>query len=100
MNVVNAIAKVRFATARPQRVSLEKTPELCTELVCMEAGQSLKVSAGECVYYVVTGSGELTCGGTTEELSPGCAASIGPKEPHTLVASGEGRLICIAVSKA
>lgn len=99
MNVVNAIAKVRFATAKPQRISLDKTAELSTELVCMEPGQRLKVSSGGYVYYVVTGSGELTSGDKTEELSPGCAASAGPGESHTLVASGEARLICIAVSK-
>ncbi len=100
MNVVNAIAKVRFASAKPQRVSLDKSDELCTELICLEAGQELKVKSGDCVYYIVTGNGELTFGDKTEDLSPGCAASLGPKESHTIATSGETRLICIAVSKA
>jgi len=100
MNVVNAIAKVRFATARPQRITLDKSAEFCTDLVCMEPGQRLKGGHGKCVYYIVTGTGELTSGDRAAELSPGSAASVGPEESHTLAASGEARLICIAVSKA
>ena len=99
MNVVNAIAKVRFATAKPQRISLDKSDELCTELICMEQGQSLSVKSGDCVYYVVTGEGQFTIGDDTEELSPGSVAFAGPGESHTLTASGEARLITIVVSK-
>ena len=99
MIVVNAIAKVRFATAKPQRISLDKTDELCTELICMEPGQTLSVKSGSCVYYVVTGGGEFTSGDNTQELTPGCIASVGVGESHTLSASGETRLVCTVVTK-
>lgn len=97
MDFVNAIAKVRFASARPQRVALCKGESLTAELLCMEPGQKAKIETGEWTYYVITGTAVLKCGGQTSELPTGGFASCGAKEPHSLTGSGDQRLICLAI---
>jgi len=97
MNFVNAIAKVRFASAKAQRVQLHKSETLLAEMLCMEPGQDVKVESGQWAYYIVTGTAGLTAGGTTNKLPTGQLAVTAPDEPHTIANSGESRLLCLAV---
>ena len=99
MDLVNAIAKVRFSSAKPQRVQLHKGQTLLAELLCMEAGQDLKVSRGEWAYYVVMGSATLTANGKSSEVPTGQFAALGPAEPHVLSNKTERRLICLALTQ-
>jgi mannose-6-phosphate isomerase-like protein (cupin superfamily) len=98
MNLVNAIAKVRFGSAKPQRIQLHKSEAMLAEILCMEPGQQLNVTAGEWTYYVVTGGATLTTDGKDSNLSTGQFAAVGPKEPHTLANAAEQRLVCLAVT--
>ncbi len=100
MECVNAISKVRFGSAKPQRVQLAKNNELQSELICMEPGQQLKVSSTECAYYIIKGTASLTTADKTADLSAGQFVSVGHDERHTLTANGDDRLICISVSIA
>jgi len=100
MNTVNAIAKVRFSTAKPQRVQLHKGPGLLAEMLCMEAGQKLRMSAAEWIYYVVMGRVALTAGGRTTHLATGQFAACAANEAHTIANAGEGRLVCLAIAPA
>jgi mannose-6-phosphate isomerase-like protein (cupin superfamily) len=100
MDAVNAIGKVRFSSAKPQRVQLHKSAGLLAELICMEAGQELNVPAGELTYYVVMGTASISAGGQTAEIPPGHFAATGADEAHTISNAGEGRLVCLAVGQA
>jgi mannose-6-phosphate isomerase-like protein (cupin superfamily) len=95
MDIVNAISKVRFASARPQRVQLHKDGRAPVDLLCMEPGQSLKVSAGRWGYYVITGAAQVESGGKVSPLPTGQLAVTGEGEPHTITAAGEQRLVCL-----
>jgi mannose-6-phosphate isomerase-like protein (cupin superfamily) len=97
MDVVQAIGKVRFASARPQRVHVSRSDLCAVEMLCMEAGQEAKVTAGPWTYYVVMGTAGLTSGPRREELTAGQAATTGADEVHTVANAGEGRLVCLAV---
>ena len=97
MDVINAIAKVRFSSARPQRVQLHRCQEYTCDLVCLEPGQELNAT-GQCAYYVIAGSGELKAGANTKALKMGNLATCEQRESHTLVNSSEQRLICLGIS--
>ena len=97
MDVVQAIGKVRFASARPQRVHVSRNGACAVELLCMEAGQEAKVTAGPWTYYVVMGAARIAAGRRAEQIAAGEAAVTGPDEVHTLANAGEGRLVCLAV---
>jgi quercetin dioxygenase-like cupin family protein len=99
MEVINAISKVRFASARPQRVSLARDDACVIEMLCMEPGQQARVSSGAWTYYVVTGSARITAEGLASDLPPGQAASTRPGETHTVANAGEARLVCLAVGR-
>jgi mannose-6-phosphate isomerase-like protein (cupin superfamily) len=99
MDIVNAIAKARFASAKPQRVQLHKDGRAPIDLLCMEPGQSLKVSSGSWAYYVVTGTAEMVSGSTTSRLPTGQIAVAAKDEPHTITAAGEQRLVCLAIGR-
>jgi len=96
MDVVNAIAKVRFSSARPQRIQLYKEPELTMELLCMEAGQGATVTSGRWAYYVVTGTAAVNDGEKSEQLPTGQLAVVNPPRKHTITNAGEGRLVVLA----
>ncbi len=98
MNLVNAIAKVRFSTARPQRVKIHKGWNLRAELLCMEPGQDEKVSSGEWSYYVITGMASVAYGSQRAKLISGQFFAFAPSEAHTITATGEKRLVCLATS--
>ena len=62
MDVLNAISKVRFNSARPQRVQLFKCDEFVCELLCLEPGQEL-TATGRRAYYLIAGNGQMkACG--------------------------------------
>lgn len=100
MNVLNAIAKVRFASTRPQRVQLAKEEKLAVELLCFEPDQSLDLQAGPRCYYVVTGRAALATGGQQTQLGTGEFAALRGAEPHTVANGGPDRLVCLAVQAA
>lgn len=97
MDSCNAIAKVRFASARAQHVPLAKTPWAQAELLCLEPGQDVTNHTGQTIYYVLSGSATLASGGETLALGAGHFAVSDADEPHTLSASGEQRLLCLAL---
>ncbi len=97
MEIVNAIAKARFASSGPQCVSLRKDGPAQAELLCMEPGQELTVTAGRWVYYLVKGTARLCAGGEDHELAAGQVAAMSPNERHSIANIGEQRLICFAV---
>lgn len=97
MEVVNAVAKVRFNSARPKRVQLRKVASVSCDLLCLEPGQDL-AGAGPCAYYVIAGTGALKVGAVAQGLSMGHLASCDPGEKHVLVNPSEQRLICLVIS--
>ena len=98
MEVINAIAKARFASSQPQRVRLHKDSRLLSELVCMEPGQALDVTSGRWVYYEVKGCARASTAEGEADLSAGAVADFAPDQKHTIMNTGEQRLICFAVA--
>ena len=99
MDTVNAVSKVRFASARPQRVHLARNDSQLVEMICLEQGQQTQVATGPWVYYVIAGTAKLVSAGQEGMLAPGHLACLGAAEPHTVANAGEGRLICLALGR-
>jgi quercetin dioxygenase-like cupin family protein len=99
METINAIAKVRFSSARPQRVQLHRSDSLQVELVCMEPGQQLRAPKGEWSYYMITGKGAVTGGGAEQALPTGQMAVSHAGEACTITNAGEQRLVVLAVGR-
>ena len=98
MDILNAIAKVRFASSRPQRVQLAKGGPAPIDLLCMEPSQKLKVPAGRRAYYVVTGAARVESAATAAtDLAPGQFALTAEDEAHTISAAGDQRLVCLVI---
>jgi len=97
MDVINAIAKVRFSSARPQRVQLSKCPKYTCELICLEPGQEFS-AAGRCGYYVILGNGSIKGSKGSLPLSPGKFVACDEDEAHTIINSSEQRLVCLVIS--
>ncbi len=97
MDILNAITKVRFNSARPQRVQLLKCDEYVCELLCLEPGQELTAS-GRSAYYLIAGHGEIRSGKDVQATELGHFINCEEGESHTIVNSSEQRLICLAVS--
>lgn len=97
VDVFNAITKVRFNAAKPQRVRLRKGEDFCCQLLCLEAGQEVTAS-GPCGYYVIAGLGAVRHGAESRPLSIGSFASCEDGESHVLANGSEQRLICLAVT--
>ena len=97
MDVVNAISKVRFASAKPQTVHLHKGTRLAADLLCMEPGQRLEVSPAERIYYVVTGAATLSVHGTETPVPTGQLAATAADEPHGIANAGSQRLVCVVI---
>ena len=97
MNVVNVISKVRFNSARPQRVNLEKSGGVICDLLCLEPGQ--ENDGGQAwAYYVIAGSGQLKTSQGKSELVMGCLAVLDNGQAHAIVNGPEQRLICLVLS--
>jgi hypothetical protein len=99
METFNAISKVRFSSARPQRVQLQKLNGMVCDLLCLEPAQELSMS-GRCAYYVIAGQGVIKAGKLVHDLTLGCFAATGSEEHHSLHNDSEQRLICLAISIA
>ena len=97
MDVINAIGKVRFNSARPQRVQLSKCPAYTCDLLCLEPGQEL-TAAGRCAYYIVAGNGQIKSRQGPQPIAMGKFIACDDNESHTIVNSSEQRLICLAVT--
>jgi hypothetical protein len=95
MDIVNAIGKVRFNSARPQRVQLSKSGPLVSDVLCLEPGQRLS-AGGHCVYYIISGSGSIVSGPEKQALAMGGFACMDGS--HAIVNDSEQRLICLAVA--
>jgi quercetin dioxygenase-like cupin family protein len=99
MDTVNAIAKARFASAKPQRVQLQKDEQgLSIEMLCLEPGQDVSVRSGRWAYYVVTGTAVIEADGQQHPLATGHVAISAPGEKHKLVNASETRLICLVMA--
>ena len=99
MDIVNAIAKARFGTAKPQCIQLYRGDGLAAELLCLETGQKIAVGSGEWAYYIVTGTATLASGEQTIEVPTGQLAATGPNEIHSLANVGEARLVVLATGR-
>ncbi len=100
METINAISKVRFGTAKPQRVQLHKGAGLLAEILCMEAAQKLKGLSGERIYYVIMGTADITANGKTTTITAGQFAAAADGETHDIANAGEGRLVCLVAATA
>jgi uncharacterized cupin superfamily protein len=100
MESINAIAKVRFNSAKPQIVGLYKGEGFVTELLCMEPGQATDGPAGERTYYVITGTATLSQGDSTVTVAAGHVASApAGQEGHRLTNSSQQRLVCLVTRR-
>ena len=97
MDIVNAIAKVRFSSARPQRINIHKSGQLVAELLCLEPGQEVKVNSGQRLYYVIRGTATLATADKKDELPMGQFAAAEPDEKHSIINASEQRVICLTV---
>ncbi|MFW6155314.1 MAG: hypothetical protein ACOC95_08865 [Planctomycetota bacterium] len=94
MTPTNAIAKVRFSSARAQRVHLAESNGLAAELLCLEGGQQLKIAGEAGILYVILGTADVTAEGQTVTLQTGYV--FAPGTTFTLANAGEHRLVCLA----
>ena len=99
MELVNAIAKARFASARGQRVVLHKDDSVQIDLLCLELEQELSAARGQWTYYVVKGTAGIGADQTEGSLTAGQIAISGLNEKHTVRNVGQQRLVCIAMGK-
>lgn len=97
MEIVNAIARVRFSSARAQRAMLHRGERASAELLCLEPGQELPVKKGRWTYYVIAGSATVVVDGAESPALTGHVIAAEPGEAHTLANRQEQRLICLAV---
>ena len=98
MNSVNAISKVRFSSARPQRVHLLDLPTGGVDLLCLESAQETTAKGPSTVLYIVTGSARITDGQTTQELSAGNL--LVPDGDCTIANAAEQRLVFLRFQTA
>ena len=94
MTPINAVAKVRFSSAKPQRVHLVQDAPVTADLLCLEAQQELAIAAGMGILYVVTGTATLIGPSLRTALGPG--QLVAPAEDCTLANISEQRLVCLA----
>jgi len=97
MDAVNAIGKVRFASAKPQTVHLHKGRRIAVDLLCMEPGQKLAIPAAERLYYVVTGAANISSSTKATAVPAGQLAATGADEPHGVANAGTQRLVCLVI---
>ena len=98
MDSINAIAKVRFGSAKPQRVQLKKNTHGTIDLLCMEPGQKHRVASGQWSYYIVTGKANFAGKASQVEVATGQIAVSEPGETHTICTTGEHRLVCLTIT--
>lgn len=99
MDIVNAIAKVRFSSAKLHRAQLHRGDGVVIELLCLEPRQKLRAQTGQWAYYVITGTATVTAGEAESAVPTGQLAAGAPNEKHTLANAGEQRLVCLAIGR-
>jgi len=92
---VNAIGKVRFSSARGQRVHLIEADDVAADLLCLEKGQELSPGKAPAVLYVIAGTAAISQGGQQTRLPMGQV--VRTDGACTLVNIGEQRVICLAM---
>ncbi len=97
MEVINAIARIRFNSAKAQRVQLNRFEGFACDMLCLEPGQEFS-SVGRCAYYFIAGTGVIKAGKSSKAVDMGNFVACEADEPHTVVNSSEQRLICMVVS--
>lgn len=95
MDLVNAIAKARFSSAKAQRVQLHKADGLHADLICMELGQDMDVGEGLWMYYVITGTAAIGSG-EVASVQQG-QMLFGDGQPHQIRNVGQSRLLMLAI---
>jgi len=94
MTPTNAIAKVRFSSAKPQRVHLAESGRLASELLCLESGQQMKIADPDTILYVILGAAAIEADDQNTSVQTGYLVAPGAK--FTLTNAGEQRLVCLA----
>lgn len=94
MTPTNAIAKVRFSSAKPQRVHLAESGRLASELLCLESGQHIKINEPDTILYVILGAATIEAGDQKTDFQTGHL--LAPGAACTLTNAGEQRLVCLA----
>ncbi len=94
MTGINAISKVRFSSARPQRVHLDQGDGLVSELLCMESGQKMTVGEPSATLYVILGTASVDGPDGAATLQTGHLLTT--RGCCTLTNAGEHRLVCLA----
>ncbi len=97
METTSAVARVRFASAKPQRIKVHNSGGLVTDILCLEPGQDIKVDRGQWRYYIVSGTATLVSGEQSEDLPMGQFAAMESGEKHRVSNRGEQRAICLAI---
>jgi len=98
MTPTNAIAKVRFSSAKPQRVHLAQSDQLASELLCLESGQQMKVAEADTILYIILGAATINAGEEDASAQTGCV--MAPGKPFLLANAAEQRLVCLACKVA
>ena len=93
MTPINAIAKVRFSSARAQRVHLADAEDARAELLCLEGGQEMSLEGPSAMLYVISGTGTVLKGAARTALATGHLLRL--DAAVTLTNLKEQRLICL-----
>ena len=90
---INAVAKVRFSSARAQRVHLADAGTAKGELLCLEGGQEMSLSGPSALLYVISGAGTVLQGDVRTPLATGHLLEV--QADVKLANLSEHRLICL-----
>lgn len=93
MTPINAIAKVRFSSAKAQRVHLIQGQAVEADLLCLESQQEMPLQGDGSVLYVVTGTATLIGPQGRDTLPAG--QLVGTDADRTLANISEQRLVCL-----
>ncbi len=93
MESINAIEKVRFSSAKAQRVHLFQR----AELLCFEPDQEISVQKGSWRYYVIAGTVTFAAGEEESSQASGHLVQMEPGQKHLLANRNEVRGIVLAL---
>ena len=100
MIIRDAKTKAVFRSEKMGKADLVGTDNLFAGLNCFEPGQEhqLHTHAGQDkLYYVLTGTGQVTVGETTDVVAPGDLILARAEEPHAMVNPGPERLVVMVL---
>ncbi len=98
MKVVKVRDQIAFNAEKMSKVSLFDSERFFCDIYCLEPGQQQKVHAHEGsdkVYYVLEGSGKVTVGAETRDLSADEITMAPSGEEHGVVNDSGGRLVML-----